>query len=128
MKLKEPQELRDNKKKFTVEQFKVELNQCFKKLDLHNECKAKAFVIIKGQCTLTMKNKIESTKECDEIEEKDDVIHTCSRAWRSWCLKLWNFGNPHERWAGLFWQLISCQNSSRRHLCSGAFFGVSCMT
>jgi hypothetical protein len=31
-------------------------------------------VIVKGQCTLTMKNKVESLKGYDSIEASDDVI------------------------------------------------------
>jgi hypothetical protein len=32
------------------------------------------FVIVKGQCTLDMKNKVESLKGHDSIEANDDVI------------------------------------------------------
>jgi DNA-directed RNA polymerase alpha subunit len=36
--------------------------------------KAKIFVIVKGQCTLNMKNKVESLQDYDSIEANDDVI------------------------------------------------------
>jgi hypothetical protein len=36
--------------------------------------KAKIFVIVKGRCTLNMKNKVESLQGCDSIEANDDVI------------------------------------------------------
>lgn len=57
-----------------VKKCEKELSQCCKKLDKHEECKAKAFVIVKGQCTLTMKNKAESMKDCKKIEQDDDII------------------------------------------------------
>ena len=47
--------------------------QYHKKLDEFEEYKAKVFLIIKGQCTLTMKNKIESMTDYETIE-KDDVV------------------------------------------------------
>ena len=46
------------------------------KNDQYKENKSKVFVIIKGQCSLTMKNRIEAMKGCKKIEEEDDVIES----------------------------------------------------
>jgi hypothetical protein len=40
----------------------------------YDEHKGKIFVIVKGECTLDMKNKVESLKGSDSIEANDDVI------------------------------------------------------
>jgi hypothetical protein len=45
----------------------------FKK-ERYKEHKAKIFVIVKGQCTLNMKNKMESLQGYDLIEANDNVI------------------------------------------------------
>jgi hypothetical protein len=50
------------------------LKQYYFKKERYEEHKAKIFVIVKGQCTLNMKNKVESLKGCDSIEANDDVI------------------------------------------------------
>ena len=57
-----------------MKKYEKELTRYYKKLDKYVEYKAKVFVIIKGQCTLTMKNKVESMKDYEVIEENDDVI------------------------------------------------------
>ena len=44
------------------------------KLDKCNECKAKVFLVVKGQCNLSMKNKLEAMKECGEPEQNDDAV------------------------------------------------------
>jgi hypothetical protein len=43
-------------------------------MDKYKEHKAKVFVIIKGQCSLTMKNKVESKTNYKKWEKDDDVI------------------------------------------------------
>ena len=43
-------------------------------MKLYKKNKAKMFIIIKGQCSLAMKTKIESNKEYKTIEEQNDVI------------------------------------------------------
>ena len=58
----------------TMKKYEKELSRYHEKLNQYEEYKAKVFVIIKGQCTLTMKNKIESMKGYQKIEENDDVI------------------------------------------------------
>jgi hypothetical protein len=54
--------------------YKTELKQYYFKKERYEEHKAKIFVIVKGQCTLNMKNKVESLKGYDLIEANDDVI------------------------------------------------------
>ena len=44
------------------------------KVDKHEEFKSKVFVIILGQCMLSMKNKVESTSGYEKLEEADDAI------------------------------------------------------
>jgi hypothetical protein len=50
------------------------LKQYYFKKERYEEHKAKIFVIVRGQCTLNMKNKVESLKGYDSIEANDDVI------------------------------------------------------
>ena len=69
----EPREPKDDKNTFAVMKFKMQLNRHHDKLDKHNEHKAKVFVVVKGQCSLTMKNKIESMTECKDWEKNDDM-------------------------------------------------------
>jgi hypothetical protein len=62
------------KSPFVMKKYETELKQYYFKKDKYEEHKAKIFVIIKGQCTLNMKNKVESLKGYDLIEASDDVI------------------------------------------------------
>jgi hypothetical protein len=48
---------------FVMKKYETELKQY-----------SKIFVIVKGQCTLNMKNKVESLQDYDSIEANDDVI------------------------------------------------------
>jgi hypothetical protein len=58
-----------------MKKYETELKQYyFKKERNDKEHKAKIFVIVKGQCTLNMKYKVESLKGYDLIEAHDDVI------------------------------------------------------
>jgi hypothetical protein len=50
------------------------LKQYYFKRDKYEEHKAKIFVIVKGQCTLNMKNKVESLQGYNLIEANDNVI------------------------------------------------------
>ena len=59
---------------FTMEKYKMELKIYCDEIKLYKKNNAKAFIIIKGQCSLAMKTKIESNKEYKTIEEQDDVI------------------------------------------------------
>jgi hypothetical protein len=57
-----------------MKKYKTELKQYYFKKERYEEHKAKIFVIVKGQCTLNMKNKqVESLKGYDLIEASDDV-------------------------------------------------------
>jgi mannose-6-phosphate isomerase class I len=59
---------------FIMKKFETELKQyCFKK-ERCEEHIAKIFVIVKGQCTLNMKNNIKSLQGYNSIEANDDVI------------------------------------------------------
>lgn len=76
---KEPDEPEPTKKgevvsPYQMEKYKKELGRYYDKTDKYEEYKAKVFVIIKGQCTLTMKNKLESMKDYATWEKTDDVI------------------------------------------------------
>lgn len=59
---------------FEMEKCKKKLSRCCEKLDKCNDHKTKVFVVLKGQCTLTMKNKVESSKEHKTMESNDDVV------------------------------------------------------
>ena len=70
----EPREPSEEASKFALEKYKTALSHYYKKLDKYKDEKAKVFVIIKGQCTLSMKNKIENTTDYSKWEKDDDVI------------------------------------------------------
>jgi hypothetical protein len=57
-----------------MKKFETELKQYYFKKERYEEHKAKIFVIIKKQCTLNMKNKVESLQGYDLIDANDDVI------------------------------------------------------
>ena len=59
---------------FELTKYKAQMDRYLRKVDQYEENKAKVFVIIKGQCTLQMRNKLESLKEYPELEDKDNVI------------------------------------------------------
>ena len=59
---------------FVMKKYETEWKQYYLKKGRYEEHKAKIFVIVKGQCTLNMKNKVESLKGYDLIEASDDVI------------------------------------------------------
>jgi mannose-6-phosphate isomerase class I len=62
------------KSPFAMKKYETELKQYYFKKERYEEHKAKIFVIVKGQCTLNIKNKIESLQGYDSIEANDDVI------------------------------------------------------
>ena len=43
-------------------------------MDKHNEHKAKAFLTVKGQCNLSMKNELETMAKCSKSEKDDDAV------------------------------------------------------
>jgi hypothetical protein len=59
---------------FVMKKYKTELKQYYFKKERYEEHKAKIFVIVKGQCTLNMKNKVESLQGYHAIEANYDVI------------------------------------------------------
>jgi hypothetical protein len=54
--------------------YETELKQYYFRKERYEEHKAKIFVIVKGQCTRNMKNKVESLYGYNFIEANDDVI------------------------------------------------------
>ena len=70
----EPDEPTGTVTQYAMEKYKKQLSRYYDQLDKYEEYKAKVFVIIKGQCTLTMKNKVESMKDYASWERDDDVI------------------------------------------------------
>ena len=53
---------------FVMKKYETELKQCYFKKERYKEHKAKTFVIVKGQCTLNMKNTVESLTGYNSIE------------------------------------------------------------
>jgi hypothetical protein len=62
------------KSPFVMMKYETELKQYYFKKERYEEHKAKIFVIVKGQCTLNMKNKVESLQGYNSIEANNDVI------------------------------------------------------
>jgi hypothetical protein len=67
-------EKEEAKSPFVMKKYETELKQYYFRKKRYEEHKAKIFVIVKGQCTLNMKNKVERLQGYDSIEAKDDVI------------------------------------------------------
>jgi hypothetical protein len=59
---------------FVMKKYKAELKQYYFKKERYEEHKANIFVIVKGQCTLNVKNKMESLNGYDLIEASEDII------------------------------------------------------
>ncbi len=70
----EPTEPKDGGTNFGMEKYKKELSRYYNKVDKYEERKAQVFAIIKGQCSLVMKNKVESVADYKTWERNDDVI------------------------------------------------------
>jgi hypothetical protein len=64
----------ETKSPFVMKKYKTELKQYYFKKERYEEHKANIFVIVKGQCTLNMKNKVESLQGYDLIEASADII------------------------------------------------------
>jgi hypothetical protein len=62
------------KSPFVSKKYETELKQYYFKKERYEDHKAKIFVIVKGQCTLNMQNKVESLRGYHLIEASDDVI------------------------------------------------------
>jgi hypothetical protein len=54
--------------------YKTGLSRYYDKMDKHKEHKAKVFMIIKGQYSLMMKNKVESMTNYKKWEEDDTMV------------------------------------------------------
>jgi hypothetical protein len=59
---------------YVMNKYETELKQYYFKKERYEEHKAKIFVIVRGQCSLNMRNKVESLQGYDLIEANDDVI------------------------------------------------------
>jgi hypothetical protein len=66
------------KSPFVMKKYKTELKQYYFKKERYEEHKAKIFEIVKGQCTLNTKNKVESLQGYNSIEANDGVIKLLS--------------------------------------------------
>ena len=69
-----------------------EVNQCEEELKRHcskqdkcKEHKAKVFVVIEGQCSPSMKNKIEADKDHKDWRLTDDVVSLLTKIKKSLC-------------------------------------------
>ena len=57
-----------------LEKYRAELKRYYDRSDSYGKEKAKVFVVIKGQCTRKMKNKVENLEEFKQWEQDDDVV------------------------------------------------------
>ena len=57
-----------------VEEWKTKLNRYYKQQDTYKENKAKVFIVIKGQCTAAVINKVEAMSNYENIEQDYNVI------------------------------------------------------
>ena len=59
-----------------VKKCKIELKKHCDKVEKCDNDEVKVFVIVKGQCTSAMKNKVESVEKCSEWEDNNDVVNS----------------------------------------------------
>ena len=57
-----------------IEKWKKQLDRHCKKVEEHEENKGKAFVVIKGQCAMAMRNKPEAQEKCQDVESDCNVM------------------------------------------------------
>lgn len=74
IKLTEPTTPKSGASELEVKKWEKELDRYYKKVDKYEEDKAKVFIVIKGQCTLAMKNKIEAQEDYQDIEKNYEVV------------------------------------------------------
>jgi hypothetical protein len=55
-------------------EYDKELNEWIKEKNLYKKDKAKVFIIVQGQCSTHMTNKLEGQKEYKELEDNVDVV------------------------------------------------------
>jgi hypothetical protein len=70
----EPAKSKKEENPYEVEKYKMNYTRYMKRNDLYQENKAKVFLIIKGQCTLAMKTKVEGLAGYIQLETDDNVI------------------------------------------------------
>jgi hypothetical protein len=68
---------------FVMKKYKNRVETILLKKERYEEHKAKIFGIVKGLCTLNMKNKVESLQGYNSIEANDDVIQIIERLKRA---------------------------------------------
>ena len=61
-----------------VMKYKSKLDRYEKKLEMYDDHKAKVFLMLMGQCTMTMKDKVEHNEEFKKAEEDYDVVKLLS--------------------------------------------------
>ena len=60
---------------YKIEKYKEDVKRYYSRTDKYKEHKAKVFIVIRGQCSLSMKNKLESDKEYKTWVANDDVTN-----------------------------------------------------
>ena len=74
LELKEPTDPEGKETTHKIKKHEKDLAQHYKKIDKRNECKAKVFLVVKGQCNLSVKNKLEAMEKHSELEQNDDAV------------------------------------------------------
>ena len=69
-----PTKTTDDTLQFLKEKYRAEHARYLRLKDEHIECRSKVFSLVKGQCTLTMRNKLESLSVFSTLEKDDDVV------------------------------------------------------
>ena len=57
-----------------IKKCEKDLARHYEKLDKYNEYEAKVFLVVKGQCNLSMKNKLEAMEKCSGLEQNDNIV------------------------------------------------------
>jgi hypothetical protein len=71
---KDPDEPDKDAKRAEVKKYKMLLKMRIEDKKKYQEDKSKVFRLIMGQCTTTMRNRIEASRDYEKLEEDDDVI------------------------------------------------------
>ena len=79
-----------------IKKDKEDVKQCCSEEEKHKECKSKVFTVAKGQCSLSVKNKIEADKDHKDWKLNDNVVASMKRIKELLCSTFWMIKGNHN--------------------------------
>ena len=84
--LTEPTELTRDVNQCEIEKHEEEIKRCHGEKQKCEEHKSKVFILIKGQCSLSVKNKVEADEDREDWSFNDNVVASSKRIKELSCL------------------------------------------